>query len=85
MNRIEIINRSLRCFVFGLLGLVPVLGIPASAVSFVQYWQVARRLDGNWNPAETYLAWGLALAIAGLGFSVVSCVAVGLAIVNAMT
>jgi len=85
MNRIEMINRSLRCFVFGLLGLVPLLGIPASAVSFVQYWQVAQQADGDWNPAESYLAWGLVLAIMGLGLSFVFCAVMVLAIINGVT
>ena len=85
MNRIELITKSLRCFVLGLLGLIPILGIPASAVSLVQYWQVTRRQGMNWNPASAYLNWGLCFAIAGLLTSFVIAAAIGLAIVNAMT
>ena len=84
MNRIELIARSLRCFVFSLVGLVPLLGIPASAVALVQYWQVMRRRDAGWNPAERYLNWGLFLGLFGLLLSFLVSAIIGIAIVSSL-
>lgn len=84
VNRIELINRSLRCFVLGLVGLVPLLGIPTSAMALVQYWQVTRRSDGSWNPAERYLNWGLFLGLAGLLLTLIAGAVIGLAIVQSV-
>lgn len=84
MNRIELIACSLRCFVFSLVGLVPLLGIPASVVALVQYGQVMRRGKGVWNPAERYLNWGLFLGLFGLVLSFLVSAIVGIAIVASL-
>jgi hypothetical protein len=66
MDSIQIIERSLRCFVLGLIGLVPVLGVPFGVAALVVFREVARGSGTRWNPAQTYLTWGLATALAGL-------------------
>ena len=58
MPKIEMIERSLRCFEFGLLGLLPVIGIPMAILSAAQYRRVKRGQGDAWNPAHRYLFWG---------------------------
>jgi len=65
MDKIQAINRSLRCFVFGLLALIPVLGLPMSAIAWMHGYVVNRRCRGQWNPAQRYLLWGRALGLLG--------------------
>ncbi|MDB6056554.1 MAG: hypothetical protein JWO95_398 [Verrucomicrobiales bacterium] len=57
--KVLMIERSLRCFYCGVMGLIPVLGVPLAIWSMQQYWRVKRDTKGMWNPAETYLKWGL--------------------------
>jgi hypothetical protein len=66
MNKIEMIERSLRCFVFGLLGLLPIIGIPMAIYSAVQYRRIKRGQGEMWNPAHRYLFWGGLCARMGL-------------------
>jgi hypothetical protein len=58
MTKIEMIECSLRCFVYGLLGLVPILGIPMAVRSAALYRRVKRGRGEMWNPAHRYLFWG---------------------------
>ena len=56
---------SLRCFAFGLLALVPVIG-PVFAIFAA--WHAGRaRIAGKhyWNPAQTLLLWGTICAPIG--------------------
>jgi hypothetical protein len=55
MKDITVINASLRCFVFGLVGLVPVIGLPFAVAAIVQSRKVGRASGSEWNPAEGYL------------------------------
>ena len=68
LTKIELIQGSIRCFVLGLIGLVPLFGIPAAIWAVYQYHAVKRRQDGLWNPAQRYLFWGQACAFLGVGF-----------------
>jgi hypothetical protein len=58
MTRIEIIEGSLRCFAYGLISLLPVIGIPMAIVSTLYYTRVKRGRGEMWNPADRYLFWG---------------------------
>lgn len=66
MGKIEMIERSMRCFAFGLAALIPVLGIPFAIVSLNQFHRVKRSQTAMWNPAQRYLFWGAMCARAGL-------------------
>lgn len=67
--RLELMKRSLRCFVCGWFGLIPVLGLPLSICAVVLFARV--RAEGVSTPADRYLNWGLALGLLGLaGFLV---------------
>jgi len=66
MNRIKAIESSLRCFVCGLLALIPVLGLPCVLMAFAAYRR-SRLLPANdWNPARRYAVAGLVCAEFGL-------------------
>jgi len=64
--KIEMIERSVRCFVLGLLGLLPVIGVPLAMMAESQYTRVRQIRDGHWNPAHHYLYWGVVCARLGL-------------------
>jgi len=65
-RRIQLIEKSLRCFVCGWLSLVPLLGLVAMLATF-RLGRATRLVDGDeWNPAERYRAIGLGLASLGL-------------------
>ena len=66
MDRIEIIERSLRCFGFGIASLIPVFGIPMAVLAIAQYRTVVLGRRQEWNPADRYLMAGFLLAGAGL-------------------
>ena len=51
----ELIEGSLRCFAYGLIGLLPVIGIPMAVFSAFQYSRVKRGQGEMWNPAQRYL------------------------------
>jgi hypothetical protein len=62
------LNRSMRCFLFGLLGLIPLIGLP---FAFAALWLSGRVrvLEKNyWNAAKPYRIWGLVCAVLGTFF-----------------
>ncbi len=65
MDLIQAVNRSIRCFVFGLLSFIPVLGLPMAVNAWIHGHTVLRRRGKEWNPALRYLLWGRALALVG--------------------
>jgi hypothetical protein len=60
------IERSLRCFVLGIFGLVPVLGLPALVLAGLDSWRIGRDHRGLWNAAGAYLTAGRIMALIGL-------------------
>jgi hypothetical protein len=68
--KIELIQRSLCAFWFGLPGIVPVLGVPFAIVALAQHSRI-KRLGALWNPARTYLYWGMVCARLGLTLTVI--------------
>jgi len=71
MDKIQAINRSLRCFVFGLLALIPVVGLPMGVIAWVHGVAVTRKYGGQWNPAQRYVLWGRTLGLLGVLISLV--------------
>jgi hypothetical protein len=61
-ERIEIIEQSMRCFVYGLLAFIPLAGIVPSIMAIAFYRRARVAVGKDWNPASTYLTWGLILA-----------------------
>jgi len=65
MGKIEMIQRSQRCFVYGLLGLLPVIGIPMVIRASMEHYRVKKEWRDQWNPARRYLFWGMFCARIG--------------------
>ena len=62
-DKVRVIEQSLRCFVFGLLSLIPLLGLPFAVL--VRHRDAWSQADREWNPARLYLVWGFGLAWLG--------------------
>jgi hypothetical protein len=77
-DKAQVIERSLRCFEFGIVGLLPVIGLPFAMVALGAFAQVKRHRTSVWNPAERYLRIGSSCAAAGLGLTllIVSAIAI---------
>ena len=66
MNRVDLIERSLRAFWLSLPGLVPVFGLPFAILAMRELLR-CRAAASEWNPARRYLLaawWCLALSVA---------------------
>lgn len=60
--KIAMLKGSMRCFQFGLLGLLPVIGLP---FAFAALWLGGRarvREKRYWNAAKPYRIWGIICA-----------------------
>jgi len=72
VDRVRMIRRSMRCFVFGILGIVPILGMGTAALALRLWREVAEetgepaRLTGS----RRYAIAALALTVAILGYDV---------------
>ena len=64
-DKVRVIEQSLRCFVFGCLGLIPLLGLPFAILAIIRHLNVWSQGDRDWNPAKPYLIWGFGLAWLG--------------------
>jgi len=71
LTKIEMIERSMRCFTLGLFGLIPVIGIPMAVLALVQYRRVRQGRGAMWNPANLYLFWGSQCATVALGLTLI--------------
>lgn len=66
MDRINAIRTSLTAFVCGLIGLLPVIGVPFGVAAIVIFIRARRRKSTEWNPAEHYIDWGARFGLLGL-------------------
>jgi len=78
VDRIRLIERSLRCFVFALLSLLPLIGLGLALLAIRLHWQTWAVNDGVWNPARSYLLGGFCLACLGFLLSLVAIALFGL-------
>ncbi|MEW6303679.1 MAG: hypothetical protein AB1705_09425 [Verrucomicrobiota bacterium] len=65
MNKVLVLETSLRCYVYGWLSFLPVLGIPFVVLALIDYQRARLEAGGEWNAANRYLHCGLALAALG--------------------
>lgn len=65
-EQLEVIERSLQCFVGGLFTLLPGIGLVPAGYVFWTAHRVRSRCRGVWNPAEHYVNLGVWCACAGL-------------------
>ena len=67
-GKIKMLNSSMRCFVFGMLGLIPVIGLPfALAVLWIS-GSVRVKEKQMWNAARSYRIGGVVCAAGGTIF-----------------
>ena len=70
--RIRLIERSLRCFVFGWLSLLPLIGLGPALLAIWLYPKVWSESKEEWNPARRYLAAGFCLGWLGVLISILT-------------
>lgn len=66
--KIRMIQASMRCFMFGLLGLLPLIGIPFAVLALLTSGSVRARQKTFWNPAQSYWIFGVICAVLGVLF-----------------
>lgn len=66
MDKIELIQLSLRCFTSGLFALLPWVGIFPAGYTFWLAHRVRSQVRGDWNPASRYVTGGVWCACGGL-------------------
>lgn len=66
MNKVQVIQRSLECFFWGLLSLIPGFGLFAAVITLIRFFQTSRGFRAGWNPANRYLHLGASLSAFGL-------------------
>ncbi len=63
--KIRMMNDSLVCLVFGLLALLPFIGVPFALVAFWSSYSARKREQTLWNPAKPHRQIGLVCAAFG--------------------
>ena len=63
--KIQMLKSSMRCFVFGLLGLIPLIGLPFALAALWISGRVRVREKQFWNAARPYRIWGVICAAIG--------------------
>ena len=64
-TKIQLLKASLECFVFGLLGLLPLIGLPFAIAALVVSGKVRVRQRKIWNAARSYWRWGVVCGVIG--------------------
>ena len=63
--KIQMIKSSIKCFVFGLLGLLPIIGLPFALAALWISGRVRTKEKLFWNAAKPYRIWGVVCAAVG--------------------
>ena len=63
--KIRMLNSSLRCFVLGLLGLLPLIGLPFALAALWISGRIRLQEKYLWNAARPYRIWGVVCAALG--------------------
>jgi hypothetical protein len=66
--KIQMLNGSMRCFVFGMLGLLPVFGLPFALAALWISGRVRVSEKQLWNAARPFRIWGVVCAAVGTVF-----------------
>jgi len=78
MNKVRVIEWSLRCYRLSWLALVPLLGFVPALIALGLFRKIGKEAGEQWNPARLYALAGLFIAIIGLFLSMVVGGAIGL-------
>jgi len=71
MDKIALIKISVRCFICGILGFLPLIGIPFAAIAIGNFRRVFFGKSTLWNPAARYLRVGMICGMAGILLNVI--------------
>jgi|WetSurMetagenome_2_1015567.scaffolds.fasta_scaffold1874377_1 hypothetical protein len=82
MDKVRVIERSIRCRDLGCYGLIPVVGMVPAIFAVVLYHRVRYEALNDWNPAEREARRGFIFAWVGLALTAV---ALGLGFAFAMS
>ena len=63
--KIQMMKLSIRCFVDGLLGLIPIIGLPFALVALWFSGRVRQHEKRFWNPAKPYHVGGMICGAVG--------------------
>ena len=63
--KIRMMKASLRCLAFGLLGMLPVIGLPFALAALWSSYRARREERRLWNPAKAHRVMGLVCAAFG--------------------
>ena len=63
--KIKMMKASIRCLIFGLLGLLPIIGLPFALAALWLSGLVRAKEKLFWNAARPYRIWGVACAAIG--------------------
>jgi hypothetical protein len=66
MDKVLVINQSLRCYRWSWFSLIPLLGIGPALIAINLFRKANAETGGGWNPARRYAVCGLLVAIIGL-------------------
>jgi hypothetical protein len=67
-TKIQMLKSSMRCFSYGLLGLLPVFGLYFALAALFTSGRVRSAEKLFWNAARPYRLWGVVCAAVGLIF-----------------
>ena len=82
-GKLKMLRASVRCLVFGLLGLLPVIGLPFALAALWISGRVRRQEKQLWNAAKPYRLMGILCAAVGTaGWFVIGALLVFQAICN---
>jgi cadmium resistance protein CadD (predicted permease) len=63
--KIKMMKGSFRCFIFGLLGLLPIIGLPFALAALWVSGRARAKEELFWNAARPYRIWGVVCAASG--------------------
>lgn len=66
-ERIHVIEKSLRIFVCGIAGLIPLIGLIPAVYAIFSGARLYSRWRNDWNPAAAYLNRGMWVGLASTG------------------
>ena len=81
-ERIDLIERSLKCFVLGLLALLPIAGVFFACAALIVSSGTLGKARSEWNPARRYALLGLWCAGIGVALSALGISWIGIAILK---
>lgn len=84
MDQITAIEKSLSVFVWGIIGVLPVVGLLPAVHALVSARRVRSRYGRQWNPALAYLRAGAVLALLGVLSSILTIAVVSFVVANSV-